>query len=139
MTTSRTRASGERGVATVWSVVVVGACFLMIALVLDGGVILRARSDAFSLAGAAARVGAQELEEDAAAQGDVILDPARARQATLDYLTQHGATGAVDITGSEVTVTVRLTAQLQMLRVADGGSVDVSATATVSAIKGAVP
>ena len=129
----------ERGIATVWSVVVVGACFLMIGLVLDGGVILRARNEAFSLAGAAARVGAQELESDAAAQGAVVLDPERARAASLDYLTQRGAVGDVTVAGDEVTVTVTLTAELQMLRVASGGSVEVSATATVAAIKGASP
>jgi len=139
MTGERGRLASERGVATVWSVVVVAACFLMIGLVLDGGVILRARSDAFSLAGAAARVGAQELEEDAAARGEVVLDTTRARQATLDYLAARDATGVVTIAANEVTVTVTLTAQLQMLRVADGGAVDVSATATVSAIKGAAP
>ena len=129
----------ERGIATVWSVVVVGACFLMIGLVLDGGVILRARNEAFSLAGAAARVGAQELESDAAAQGGVVLDPERARAASLDYLTQRGAVGDVTVAAAEVTVTVTLTAELQMLRVASGGSVEVSATATVAAIKGASP
>jgi Flp pilus assembly protein TadG len=131
--------SSERGVATVWSVVVVGACFLMIGLVLDGGVILRARNDAFNLAGAAARVGAQELEPDAAAQGRVVLDPSSARSAALEYLDEHDARGVVAVAGSEVTVTVTLTADLQMLRVADGGSVDVSATATVAALKGAAP
>ena len=71
----------EGGIATLWSVIVAIACFAIIGLVLDGGVILRARSDAFSLAGAAARVGAQELEPDAAAQGQVVLDPVRARAA----------------------------------------------------------
>jgi hypothetical protein len=123
----------------VWSVVVVGACFLMIGLVLDGGVILRARSEAFSLAGAAARVGAQELESDAAAQGAVVLDPVGARAAALEYLRQRGASGDVTVLGDEVTVTVTLTTELQMLRVASGRSVEVSATATVAAIKGAAP
>jgi hypothetical protein len=134
-----TRCADERGIATVWSVVVVGACILMIGLVLDGGVILRARNDAFTLAGAAARVGAQELEADSAAQGEVELDPTRARSAVLAYLDANNATGAVTVTGNEVTVTVTLTADLQMLRVANDGSVEVSATATVAALKGATP
>jgi len=129
----------ERGIATLWSVIVALACFAIIGLVLDGGVILRARSDAFSLAGAAARVAAQELEPDAAAQGQVVLDPVRARAAALEYLQQRDATGVVTVNGSDVTVTVNVTAQLQILRVNDGGSVDVEATATVSAIKGAQP
>lgn len=136
---TRSRHYGERGIATVWSVVVVGACFLMIGLVLDGGVILRARNDAFTLAGAAARVGAQELEPDAAAQGQVLLDPSRARTAAFAYLAEHNASGAVTVASNEVTVTVTLTANLQMLRVADGGTVDISATATVAALKGAAP
>lgn len=140
--TTRVRPSArrdERGIATLWSVIVAVACFAIIGLVLDGGVILRARSDAFSLAGAAARAGAQALEPDAAAQGQVVLDPVRARAAAMDYLDQRGATGSVRVDGNNVTVTVTLTAQLQILRVRDGGSVDVDATATVSAIKGAAP
>lgn len=127
----------ERGIATLWSVIVAIACFAIIGLVLDGGVILRARSDAFSLAGAAARVGAQELEPDAAAQGQVVLDPVRARAAAIDYLAQRDAVGTVAVAGNDVTVTVTLTAELQILRVNDG--VDVEATATVSAIKGGQP
>ncbi len=136
---TRRRGHPERGIATVWSVVVVGACFLMIGLVLDGGVILRARNEAFSLAGAAARIGAQELESDAAAQGAVVIDPERARAASLEYLIQRGAVGDVTVAADQVTVTVTLTADLQMLRVANGGTVEVSATATVAAIKGASP
>jgi hypothetical protein len=134
---SRRQAAGERGVATIWAVIVVTACIAMIGLVLDGGVILRARSDAFGLAGAAARAGAQQLEPDAAAQGQVALDPNRARQAALDYLAARGATGTVSVEGNNVTATVFLTAHLQILRVRDGGAVGVTATATVTAFKGA--
>lgn len=137
--TARQRRSGERGIATIWSVIVVSACVAMVGLVLDGGVILRARSEAFSVAGTAARVGAQELDSDAAAQGDVILDPTRARQAATDYLDARDVTGTVTVTGNQVTVAVTVTADLQILRVANGGTVDVSSTATVSAIKGPTP
>ena len=78
------------------------AAFLMVGLVLDGGVMLRARSDAFSTAASAARVGAQQLDTDAAVEGVAVLDPVAAEQAALDYLAAHGVTGTVTVTADTV-------------------------------------
>ncbi|MEY2422051.1 MAG: hypothetical protein QOI95_2118 [Acidimicrobiaceae bacterium] len=128
-----TRRGDDRGVVTVWSVVVVAACVVMIGLVLDGGVILRGRSDAYSLAAEAARAGAQQLDQNAAAQGNVALDPNAARTAALTFLVDRGATGDVTVTANTITVTTHRTVALQILRPA---SITVTATATVAARTG---
>lgn len=129
----------ERGSATVWMIGVTVASFLMIGLVLDGGVMLRSRSDAFAIAASAARVGAQQLDGDAAVEGLTVLDPIAAEQAAQGYLAAQGATGTVTVTGDTITVTVTTSAQLQMLRAAGGDTVTFDATATVEAVKVATP
>lgn len=129
------RAGTERGSATIWMIGVTACAFLMVGLVLDGGVMLRARSDAFATAASAARVGAQQLDPDAAVAGQSILDPGAAEQAALDHLAARGVTGTVTVTTDSVTVTVTTRAELQLLEVVGGDSVDFTATATVRAIK----
>src|SRR5690606_37610322 len=98
------RCRDDRGSATVWMTGVTVATFLMVGLVLDGGVMLRARSDAFAIAAAAARVGAQQLDVDAAVEGTAVLDPAAAEEAAMAYLSAHGVTGSVVVSGDTVRV-----------------------------------
>jgi Flp pilus assembly protein TadG len=109
------------------------ASFLMVGLVLDGGVMLRSRSDAFAIAASAARVGAQQLDPDAAVEGLTVLDPIAAERAALDYLGAQGVTGTVTVTADAVTVTVSTAARLQMLEVVGGDTVTFNATATATA------
>ena len=131
----RRRVADERGSATVWMIGVTVASFLMVGLVLDGGVMLRSRSDAFAVAAAAARVGAQQLDPDAAVEGLTVLDPIAAEQAALDHLAAEGVDGTVTVTADTVTVAVTATARLQMLRLAGGDTVTFDATATAEAVK----
>lgn len=125
----------ERGSATVWMIGVTVSTFALVALVLDGGAMLRARSDAFALAGAAARVGAQQLDPDAAVEGLTVLDPIAAERAVMDYLSDAGVVGRATVAGDTVTVTVSSEAELQMLRLVGGDTVSFDATATVEAVK----
>lgn len=131
----RGRCSDDRGSATVWMIGVTVAAFLMVGLVLDGGVMLRARSDAFAIAASAARVGAQQLDSDAAVEGLTALDPVAAEQAALAYLAAQGVTGSVTVTGDTVTVSVTTTANLQLLSLVGGGSATFDATADAQAVK----
>ena len=125
---------GDEGSITAMTAAVVGGFVLMLALVVGGGAVLRARTDAFGTAAAAARAGAQQLDENALAQGDVVLDVGDAEEAAQSYLAAQDATGSVSIAGADVIVTVNETVAIPEL----GQSVSISATATVSAIKGAV-
>lgn len=132
----RSRADAEdEGSATVWMIGVVVCTFLMLALVLDGGVMLRARSNAYSAASAAARAGAQQLDPIAAVDGLAVLDPVAAKRAALDFLTADGLTGSVTIVGDTVTVNVTSTAHLQLASALGADATTFHATASAQAIK----
>ncbi len=123
----------DEGMVTVWSVVIVLACFAMVGLVLDGGVILRARSSTFDLAAESARAGAQQLDQAALANGRVVLDEPAVRQTVNHFLATRGASGDIVISGDRITVTVHRSVDLQILQPA---SVAVAETATVQAVQG---
>ncbi|MGH9211732.1 MAG: pilus assembly protein TadG-related protein [Acidimicrobiales bacterium] len=123
----------DRGIATIWTLSIVGACMLMVGLVLDGGTVLRARSSSFDLAGGAARAGAQELDQQALTEGRVILDPEAARTTALAWLAARDVTGVVVVDEDVVTVTVRSSVHLQILQVA---TVTVEETASAQAQRG---
>lgn len=125
----------ERGSATVWMVGVTVSAFSLVGLVLDGGAMLRARSDAFAIAGSAARVGAQQLDPDAAVEGLTMLDPIAAERAVEDYLDVVGVAGTVTVVDDAVTVTVSSETELQMLRLVGGDTVSFEASATAEAVK----
>lgn len=125
----------DQGSVTVWMIGVVVATFLMIALLLDGGSMLRQRSDAFGTAGAAARAGAQQLDVGQAVEGRAVLDPVAARSAALEYLADRGLSGTVEVVGDIVTVHVTATAQLQMWELVGGGGVSFEASASAQAVK----
>lgn len=130
---------GERGSATVFMIALTGCTFLMVAFLLVGGRMLQARSDAFGLAAAAARVGAQELDDDAAVEGLTVLDPVAAERAALVYLDAHGVTGTVSVTNDTVTVTVTARADRSLRDGEDAGEAEFRATATAQAIKVPAP
>jgi hypothetical protein len=117
---------------TIW---VLGVGFAILAfvglIVVDGGTVLHTRSQAFSIAGAAARAGAQNLEDPSAIYGEVRIDHSAARAAALDYLAAQDLDGTVTIDGNRVTVTVDDVADLAVYP----GSVSVTATATAVAVE----
>jgi hypothetical protein len=129
----------DRGSVTVWAISATVGCVLIIGLVIDGGTMLRARSDAFTLASSAARAGAQELDSAAAVQGLTVLDPVAAERAALDYLAAHGATGTAAITDETITVTVTSATSLQLLRLAGAETASFTATSTVNIVKVELP
>lgn len=128
-------AEDDSGSATVWMIGVVVCAFLMLALVLDGGVMLRARSNAYAAASAAARAGAQQLDPIAAVDGVAVLDPVAAQRAAVDYLTAEGLTGTVTISGDTVTVYVTSTVSLQLATALGVDATTFHATASAQAIK----
>jgi hypothetical protein len=129
------RPRDDAGSITALTASVLGGLMLMSALVAGGSAVLRARSDAFGLAAAAARAGAQELDEDAVMEGTIELDPGAAEAAAQTYLASRGATGVVAVNGSDVVVTVQDSVSIPQL----GQVISVSSTATVSARRGATP
>ncbi|HEV7760195.1 MAG TPA: pilus assembly protein TadG-related protein [Acidimicrobiales bacterium] len=131
MTRGELRELRDRGFVTAWTVALAGSCWLFVGLALDSGRVLRDRSEAFGAAAAAARAGAQQLDERVAiAEGRTVLDPERASQVAHAYLNDRGFTGEVDVIGDlEVMVTVTETADLKIIPVPDVVTFEVSATA----------
>lgn len=123
----------DRGIATIWTAVVALACLAMVGLVMDGGAILRARSSGYDLAGGAARMATQELDQTALSQGDVVVDVDAATDSALAWLAERDASGSVVVEGDTVTVTVVRQVDMQFL---PGGSVEVSETASAQAQRG---
>lgn len=124
----------DRGLVTVWTVVLVAACVAIAGLVLDGGALLRAQSSTFDLAAQSSRAGAQQLDPVALANGGVAIDPQAARRTVTAFLATRGATGEVATNGNTITVTVHRRVAFQILHPA---SVWVTETATARAQKAA--
>jgi Flp pilus assembly protein TadG len=98
----------------------------VVGLVLDGGRALRAQSDSFGAAAAAARAGAQELDPVASVNGEVRLDDDAAVAAARGFLAARGLSGTVRVTDTRVTVTVTRDVDFAVLP----GSARLDATAT---------
>jgi Flp pilus assembly protein TadG len=125
----------DRGFVTVWTVGLGVACIALVGLVLDSGLALRHRSDAFGVAASAARAGAQELDERAAVLGTVQLEQQAAIQAAQDHAAAAGYTADVEVVDLDVTVTISDQTDFQILP----GSASFTVSATATATQGAGP
>ncbi|WP_370088182.1 hypothetical protein [Streptacidiphilus sp. MAP12-16] len=103
----------------------------MFGLVIDGGLALAARVQAYGQAQEAARAGARQLDQAALrGQGPVVIDPPAACRAATDFLTGSGSTGEVTATTTSVTVTVHRAQHTQFLTLLGITAIHVTGTAT---------
>jgi len=125
------RLCGEHGSGTISLVVVILVPALVFAagLVLDGGRQLEARRDAQGAASAAARAAVQYEQAESFADN---LDPSLAIRRGQAALSAEGASGSVTVSGDEVSVTVSITVDRQILP----GSATVTETATATPEEG---
>jgi Flp pilus assembly protein TadG len=121
---------GDRGYVTLFTAGVALGVVSVIGLVLDGGRALRAQSDSFGAAAAAARAGAQELDPVASVNGEVRLDDVQARVAAQEFLAARGLSGTVSVSDTRVTVTV--TRQVDFAVLPGGTRLDATATSRVT-------
>ena len=127
----------ERGSITAFVAVVATALVLVAGMAYDGGQVVAAHSAARSDAERAARAGAQQVDiGHLRTTNHVILDPAAARAAALDYLRRTGATGTATVDGASITVTVTRTQPMHILPVPDRTIV---VTETATAVDGNNP
>jgi len=105
---------------------------LLLALVVDGGQIRNARRQAADIAQGAARAGAQELDAQLRLSGEVVADPSTVVQSAQNYLSLAGASGDVQVDGSQVRVTVQLQVNLAFLDVSGARMVTGAATANAT-------
>ena len=131
------RGRGDAGFVSAWTLVIAVACWAMVGLVVDGGRALRERSSAFGAAAAAARAGVQEIDERAAALGELELDEVAAEESAEEYLEDLGFDGRATADGLDVTVIVK--GQTDMTILAAPQSVSYAVTATARAVQGDGP
>lgn len=130
----------EQGTVTAFVATFVVAILAVTGLVIDGGRVLTARQLASDQADAAARAGAQALDE-AALRGDglLTLDPVAARHRALAYLDTTGHDGTVDVVDDTVYVEVRFQRDLSVLGMFGLGPATVTGTGTARGIRGPDP
>ncbi|WP_326549956.1 pilus assembly protein TadG-related protein [Micromonospora sp. NBC_01813] len=133
----RERDGDDSGQVTAFAVLMIIALLAVAGLVLDAGLALTEKVRALDIAQAAARAGAQELDLYQYRTRNIAeLDPPRAASAAHAWLASAGATGEATATATTVTVTVHRTSNTQLLQIVGVHQLDVSATATATAVQG---
>ena len=123
--------NNERGSASILVAALGLALLMATGLAVDGGRKLGALSEARNVADNAARAGAQMVDADEyRSTGVPALDPVAAAQRANAFLSQHGHTGVVSVSGSTVTVTVTITVDPTFIPGQISASATESATAT---------
>ncbi|MEY2474021.1 MAG: hypothetical protein QOK28_3350 [Actinomycetota bacterium] len=126
----------ERGTVTAFVAVFALALLAVAGLVVDGGYMLAGQRAAFDEAEAAARVGAQAVDEDALRQGgDVVIQPDAARQRVAEYLARSRHDGTVEVNGDTVTVHVTVTQRLAILGIVGVGPATIHASGTAHGVR----
>lgn len=118
--------AGDRGSISGFVVVITLTVMACAGLALDGARLVGEKISVADHAENAARAGAQELSS--LHDGAPTLDPGRARQAAETYLAVHGLAGSVVVTPDRITVTVRSTVAMTLLRLAGVGAKTITAT-----------
>lgn len=127
-----TRVGRQRGQAIVWVAVMLPFFLAIIGLASDGGLVFEQRRELQALADAAARAGANQLDQTAyRASGLTILNPTSARQASESYLIAQAPTltGSVAANQQRVIVHVQREVPTGFLRIVRITSVTIGATA----------
>ncbi|MDG4790190.1 pilus assembly protein TadG-related protein [Micromonospora sp. WMMD1102] len=133
----RERTGDDSGQVTAFTVLMIVALLAVAGLVFDAGLALMQKVRALDIAQAAARAGAQELDlYQYRTRNIAVLDPVRAASAARAWLASAGATGEATATTTTVTVTVRRTSRAQLLQIVGVRQLDVSASATATAVQG---
>jgi hypothetical protein len=132
----RRRCRGETGTITAFVAVFAVALLAVAGLVVDGGYMLAGRRAAFDEAEAAARAGAQAVDEDSLRQGGtVVLQPDAARQRVAEYLSHTGHEGTVEVNGDAVTVQVTFKQRMTILGMFGVGPATIEASGTAHGVR----
>lgn len=132
----RRRWRGEAGTVTAFVAAFTVALLAVAGLVVDGGYMLAGQRAAFDEAEAAARAGAQAIDEDTLRQGGaVVVQPDAARQRVAEYLSHSGHAGTVDVNGDAVTVRVTVRQRLTILGMFGVGPATIEASGTAHGVR----
>ncbi|MCP3992426.1 MAG: hypothetical protein GY724_25365 [Actinomycetia bacterium] len=126
----------ERGGVSIFVVLLVVPMVMMAGLAFDGGHILSTRREVADTAQQAALAGAQAIDGPAVRQGEIRVNAGLVHAAASGYLADAGHTGTVQVSVSEVTVTVTQVVDMQLLSAIGIGPKTVSGTATSRLVRG---
>lgn len=125
----------ERGVVSVWTILMASGVFLvLLGLVYDGGNAMNNRISAHRSAEQAARAAADEMR--GVRDGAEGINQATAVQRANQVLAQAGWTGTVNINGLDVSVTVTGKSDNAFLGVIGFNSFPIDETGTATSITG---
>lgn len=129
-------AGGEQGTVTVFVVSMTTALLLVAGLVFDGGRMIAARREADAVAAAAARAGAQGLDEAGVRQTDgAPLNASDVVRRVERYLGRTNYSGVARVSGDTVTVEVHRTQTLAILSLAGIASSGITGTGSARAVR----
>ena len=130
-----TARADDRGAVAVMLLFIGLIAIVAAAGLLGGGAVFAARSHGYDLAQAAARAGAQQIDTAAyRTDGTLRLDPARATRAAKQFLATGGATGTVQVTAAQITVTASSRQATPMLEMFGVTTITVTSTASATPI-----
>ena len=132
----RTDLDTEAGMVTAFTVVMTVALIAVTGLVVDGGLALADRQRALDAADAAARAGAQALDERSLRAGQVTVDAGAADRRATDLLRREGLTGVTSVNGDQVTVRVTVTRNLTILGAFGLRPMTINAEGAATAVRG---
>lgn len=129
------RERDERGVITIWTIMMASGVFLVVmGLVYDGGAAMNNRIEAHRVAEQAARAAADEMR--GVRDGTEGVNQATATVRANQILSQSGWGGTVSINGLDVTVRVTGRSDNVFLNVLGFASFPVDETGTATSITG---
>lgn len=134
--TRRFRSDDDRGMVTIYVAVMAASLLFMTGFVVDGGGKIATYMRASSLAGNAARAGAQAADQgELYRTGTVTIDAVEAEDLVDEYLVTAGCPGCgqTTVAGNTVTVTVTMTYSPKMLL---GGDRTIVASESATAVRG---
>jgi Flp pilus assembly protein TadG len=125
----------ERGSVSIWAILMVAAFTLIVGISVDLTGQIAAKQRATDIATQAARIAGQQVEPDTVMNGtpSVAVNPARARQAALDYIAGAGMTGAVTLEAGGTQLLITTTAQYRPVFLSSIGVGTLTVTGTSTA------
>lgn len=128
----------EAGAVLVFVVIWTLTVLVATGLLHEGGLILAAQRRAFAVAELAAQAGGQALDRDSlrSAEDSVRIDPVGAIEEAHAYLGDAGYRGTVTANEDSVTVRVRITQPVALLRLVGIGPSELVGVGTSRALRG---
>lgn len=102
----RAKLHEDKGVATIYFVIMTVAFLAIVGLVVDGAGKVQANQQAYNTADSAARAAANAVSGQAIINSTTAIDSSRAVTAANSYLSAAGVGGTVSVSGNRITVVV---------------------------------